>query len=465
MNDYSELINSLKRYGDEITCACKFYIKEDIPAAKINNALRTFAAGADSSNVIGMIDTTITGSGKEGIVFTNTGMYVKEMLEKPEYIKYCDIDNVDIENLNKKKDCDKVIDIYDKNRNIFKISSTLLNKTPLYHFLTKAKDLSEQGKTNKTDKFLILEDMGDGVKESYLKIIVNFTYVDNTISAIELSNIYSLMTRIRTSADIRKKIMQYISEEKEYIAELLCNLDKEAPESSVNVLHLSLIKDLLKMARIKSSSAEEEKGKKDFIDFICSRYGISEEQVKFMKEALEVDEKFLSGEIDDDKYTKLMGDVASKAAAVGVPVAALYLSGSVVGLSAAGITSGLAALGLGGILGLSSMVTGVGVLVIAGVAAYSGIKWFTGRKSRDKENKREFLMQEAIKLNQETINNLIEDINNLTDELMDTVSQNEINEKAIQRLKKKLILYSNAFKQTRKNGADIEKSVEIEIVG
>jgi uncharacterized tellurite resistance protein B-like protein len=60
---------------------------------------------------------------------------------------------------------------------------------------------------------------------------------------------------------------------------------------------------------------------------------------------------------------------AAGLAAVGVPIAAVYASGSIIGLSAAGITSGLAALGLG--LG---MVPGIGVAVLLGTGVFLGVR-------------------------------------------------------------------------------------------
>lgn len=60
---------------------------------------------------------------------------------------------------------------------------------------------------------------------------------------------------------------------------------------------------------------------------------------------------------------------AAGLAAVGIPIAAVYVSGSIIGLSAAGITSGLAALGLG--LG---MVPGIGVAVLVGIGAFLGVR-------------------------------------------------------------------------------------------
>lgn len=76
-----------------------------------------------------------------------------------------------------------------------------------------------------------------------------------------------------------------------------------------------------------------------------------------------------AGDTSDD-LKKLGSDVAAGLASVGVPVAAVAVSGSVFGLSAAGVTSGLAALGLG--LG---MVPGLGVAIAIGVASYLAVKW------------------------------------------------------------------------------------------
>ena len=64
--------------------------------------------------------------------------------------------------------------------------------------------------------------------------------------------------------------------------------------------------------------------------------------------------------IDDNHAADAIKAAVSGMTAVGVPIAAVVYSGSVVGLSAAGITSGLAALGLG--LG---MVPGIGVAILS----------------------------------------------------------------------------------------------------
>ena len=77
-----------------------------------------------------------------------------------------------------------------------------------------------------------------------------------------------------------------------------------------------------------------------------------------------------SPSVDHEDLKKLGGELAASLASAGVPLAAIAVSGSVFGLSAAGITSGLAALGLG--LGMAS---GIGVVVGIGVGSYLGVRW------------------------------------------------------------------------------------------
>jgi len=79
---------------------------------------------------------------------------------------------------------------------------------------------------------------------------------------------------------------------------------------------------------------------------------------------------FLGGfDILPEELKQLGGTVAASLGSAGIPIAAVAVLG-VPGLSAAGITSGLAALGLG--LGMAS---GIGVAVAIGVGSFFGIRW------------------------------------------------------------------------------------------
>lgn len=58
------------------TCTTwSYYVYGSIPMQKFDNACRTYAGNITYDSVIGMIDTTVFGSGKKGIIFTEDGVY------------------------------------------------------------------------------------------------------------------------------------------------------------------------------------------------------------------------------------------------------------------------------------------------------------------------------------------------------------------------------------------------------
>lgn len=456
--EYTSLKQLIEVYGPQMDTVNHFKLKDEVKEKKLEKAISTFAQGVDKESIIAFYDFSLTENGKSGMLFTTAGIYIKEMLEKPYYIKYSNLETIEI--IHKpKKDCDNILKVTFIDQTIWEFSSVYVNKTPLYNLLNEIVNLKHLGHIGNNDKFLIIEDMDEEVKEKYLSLIVNFIKLTDEFNGVKINEIYSLMSRINTQTQTRRKIMFYKEHNINDTYELLNEIPGLVPKSSLEVLHLSLIKDILKISGKKYQDFNENQLK--FIGMIASKYDIKEEKILFLQSAIELDEKFLSGNIDDKKYVKLMTDLGTKAAGLGIPIAALYLSGSVVGLSAAGITSGLAALGLGGILGLSSMVTGVGIVVMLGVATYSGLKWLGGKGQKDKENKREHLFAEAIKLNQKTISSLIEDINCLTSELLELISQNEIQGETISRLKKKLELFITAFNHSTNKENEIETALMI----
>jgi uncharacterized coiled-coil protein SlyX len=139
--------------------------------------------------------------------------------------------------------------------------------------------------------------------------------------------------------------------------------------------------------------------------------------------------------IDDNHAADALKAAVSGMTAVGVPIAAVVYSGSVVGLSAAGITSGLAALGLG--LG---MIPGIGVAILIGTAAFVGLNYLfdTGskRKKEQHRNERERKAQLAMENLQETINHLIDRMTRLEEDAADAKANKEAIELLNERLAK-----------------------------
>lgn len=134
-------------------------------------------------------------------------------------------------------------------------------------------------------------------------------------------------------------------------------------------LRFTLIGDLFIMALANDYISVEEQ---DYVFAIGQKLGLQDEQIKAIKQVEFGLWQLRNTPSDSESYKKMIKELAGNLAGAGVPIAAIAASGSVFGLSAAGLTSGLAALGalVGG-----GMLAGT-VLVVPAIAAGSiwGVK-------------------------------------------------------------------------------------------
>lgn len=160
---------------------------------------------------------------------------------------------------------------------------------------------------------------------------------------------------------------------------------------------------------------------------------VSDEQVAAIEEFVLTARRMRLRGVNDKVAEDAMKRAAAGLGSVGVPITAVYFSGTVVGLSAAGITSGLAALGLG-----FGMVPGIGVAVLLGTAVYLGVTRILdvgGRRKKEKLQREAERRAQVIAENmQDTINYLIEQVNALNEK----AAQSDANREAISELSRKL---------------------------
>lgn len=90
--------------------------------------------------------------------------------------------------------------------------------------------------------------------------------------------------------------------------------------------------------------------------------------------------------------------------------------------------SGLAA------LGMSSLATGLGVVVLLGIGAYAGVRKLTGGNESKILKRREFILCEVIKQTQSTISLLIQDINYITIKLNECMATHSYQDAQIKKL-------------------------------
>lgn len=114
---------------------------DDLTSKQWNNVKKMFASNAERETVIGFLDTTVTGSGKNGYLFTDEKVYYLETFEKPKKLWYDEIKSVTVTDMRKKKDSSRTLLIELKDGTHITWTSTFLNKTPLCVFFQKLIEL------------------------------------------------------------------------------------------------------------------------------------------------------------------------------------------------------------------------------------------------------------------------------------------------------------------------------------
>ena len=434
-----ENINKLKNDYTNI------YVSPDIPPKKLDNAVAAYARDVQPGYVLALYDQTVFGSAKDGILFLGDRMYFSW---NKRVVNYLDIQEVELlQNYKVAKDGTRkevepsvIMAWTDGTKERFDDYLVGINKRGFKDFIQIIHDEvgTEETELDSTNQLLPLSMMEDEIKETYIKFLCNAVYLDDgQIDSREYAEIMTLIAINSLTHESRMKIRMYMynTDGMEDMETLLEKLDSLVPSGSVEAIRLSLFKDAVNI-RWDALNLEENRAaaKEDrYIRELQGLLGINDDKAEFIISEIQNNKDILNKRQNDDQIKNSMKETMAKAGAVGVPMAAVYLSGSVVGVSAAGMTSGLAALGMGGILGFSSMFTGIGVAVLLGVGAYKGVRMFSGLEDLEKNKEREMMLKEVAKNAQKTLNYLVEDINALNDQLQQAFSEQDImNEKTRQ---------------------------------
>ncbi len=342
-------------------------------------------------------------------------------------------------------------------------------------------------------KLIAVEQLSEESKLAYMQTLVWLTFQDDKqIDLREVSKLQLLMVQVRCDADTRQAVRNAIEDPTGLDPDKLVQRTLESAraeahradignqqstndegmdippvegEAQQEAVGFSLLKDAIWLrletaaqgtwpaqALTLATSARDDPG----IHRLAELVGADTRQLAVLEEACIAGKKLLDEQHDDKLTRQIAKDLASRAASVGVPVAAVYLSGSVTGLSAAGVTSGLAALGLGGVLGLSAMVTGIGNVVVGGVAVYRGSRWIMNPGAHARAQRREAKLQEILRNHQRAIANLAEDIGHLGVRLVGLTEDVEVNRARIKKLASGMTLFGNALGQLREREASLE---------
>ena len=201
---------------------------------------------------------------------------------------------------------------------------------------------------------------------AYLSIIAALSNVDSKFDEQERKHLDEQLKAFEISDEGKAKVYAAIFDLKEErraeVVQTLHDLDNSD-------LRFTLIADLFLLALSNGYISVEELA---YVEEVAIQLGITKDQVMAIKDVQFHLWQLRSTPSDSDAFKAMLKECASNLAAAGIPIAAIAGSGSVFGLSAAGITSGLAA--LGGLIG-GGMLAGT-VLVIPALAVGSawGVK-------------------------------------------------------------------------------------------
>jgi hypothetical protein len=211
-----------------------------------------------------------------------------------------------------------------------------------------------------TQKHDLTPDERDGYLEALLAVVT----ADGVLDTDEVIKIYELFSLLGIGVVNRRSVIEDLVAHAENFDSASIGRAILANES----LKISLAKDLT-LLKERSSDNNAKRVAREYLEKI----NLSPDQAEVIGKFIAIENQILAslgaGEewIADEKSWK---ELVSRAAAVGVPLAALNIAG-VAGFSAIGITSGLAALGgMSGlvVLGLNPMTAGIGALILGGVA-------------------------------------------------------------------------------------------------
>lgn len=394
-------------------------VAPNIPEKKINNSVKSFGYSGSVGNVIALYDNTLFGSGKDGLLFTGEQVIYRASFSDPISIQYADIASAEyVETVSGEKKDKITVSVLVAKKDGSKVAIENMMDCD-YNKLAEVlqsiiRDFDEY---KEEQQFVPIDGMSEVLKVAYVKVIINMAYEnDGVIDDKEFAEILLLMTRLALSTESRFNLRSYMatSTEATPLDQLISQIEAACPDGQIKSVLVSLTKDLIN-TYLSSDGASIN----DFTFLNNNRHliKVSDDEIALTKMAIQNDRNMLKEDFSDDQIVGALKELSAKAAAVGTPLAAVYLSGSVIGLSAAGLTSGLATLGMGGMLGLSSMATGIGVAVLIGVGTYAGVRKLTGANEIDRSKRRELMLSEVIKQTQTTISLLIQDINYITGKL------------------------------------------------
>ncbi|WP_013320926.1 TerB family tellurite resistance protein [Gloeothece verrucosa] len=286
------------------------------------------------------------------------------------------------------------------------------------------------GSNNEQDKLnqpLDLAQVPENERLAFYGALFAIATADGSFDKEEMSMVFDIINLEGMSENAKRQVQSYILEAPSLLDCL------KALSSADERLRFGLMINLIDTAW---SNDELDPKEEEAIKLAQQELAISDEQIKAIEVFNQKMREIRKGNLDDNQAADAAKTAAAGLSAVGIPLAAVYFSGSVIGLSAAGITSGLAA--LGALIGIGGMVPGIGVAVLLGAGIFTGVNWFldTGDKRKKDEIKAE--QERKAQLVIENLQTALSQVTERIEALQKAAADSETNREAIKILTQKL---------------------------
>lgn len=268
-----------------------------------------------------------------------------------------------------------------------------------------------------------LENMPLNIKFAYSKILSFMISTDNNYNQLKMAEFYRIINKIQLPSRERIQLMNFIMK-KEVDFLQVCkevDLDKYLNDQEKNIFRFSLMKDLIIIMKADYIETEDEKS---LLEGIQNYFNISAEQLSFFEEEYELDRCFFDDSISNDQFKNIVKNTISTATALGIPLTAIYYSGTFKGLGLLGTVSGLRALGMKRKTGKYSFLLGLGTSIALGIATYKAMNYILDIKKDEKAKLAQLMKENMENLHEGAKNVLYEDIQYFTHRMMEDKEKN-----------------------------------------
>ena len=444
----------------------KLWTRPRVPAQIVREMARMFAPDAEPLGTVAVCDTTQLQRARAGFLITGGAFYCKAKGGEAKTFRFSDLQDAVLEGKRTKKEDARTLRVSTAHGELrFAPADADLNA--LRGLVTAILEARDEGLTDDVERYLIVRDLPPEALKSYLRLVVAQARVDGRDpQPREWAEAQVLMTQLGIAPALRAEVATSLDESSNPADEPLEAVTAGVPEACHRALYLSLVKDVLRVLRAARPGAAL--GDWPYVRGLIAHCGITEDQVAAVVDASALDEMLLSTEAEPDAVAARAQELSERADELEAPLAAAFLSGTQHGLSTDAVATALSALDLAPTLGVTSLATASGKLLLLKLAADDdpGDDAPSGDSSAGSGPTAAAIGRERRKLLRELVHGHDRTQRSLTEELAvsaEAVAKSGGKAKQLERLASRLTLWCDALDVVRERSSGLAERVLAEL--